>query len=130
MSPEYTRPRDGSEQPPKDPRLVIGLAVGFVLLVLVAFVAGRCTSPTPPPTIVVEGIDAGPGDQAAAAELDADVRAEDERLARLERQHEADVAAMTEADRAEYEQTRTQGRDALARWFKDRTLRLLDAGTR
>lgn len=113
-----------------DPKVLMGIVVGlFVLTVLFAFLAGRCSAPEPIPVDPVLDVDAGPGEAEIAARLDAAVHAEDERLAELEREHADEVEALTDADRREYEETRSRGRSALASWFKDRSRRLLsDAG--
>jgi hypothetical protein len=105
----------------------VAIAVAIVVVVSMAFGLGRCSAPESLDPVLTPDVDAGPGEAELAARLDAAVRAEDERLAHLEEEHAAEVAAFTETDRAEYEERR-RDRRALAIWFKDRTLRILDAG--
>jgi hypothetical protein len=76
----------------------------------------------------VTGIDAGPGDHAIAARLDADVQAEEARIRELEVEHQREIAAMGAQEQADYQAARARGRDALAIWFKERTARLLSDG--
>jgi hypothetical protein len=112
-----------------DPRLaVLLIAVAFVVVVAIAFGLGRCSAPEPVDPVLVGDVDAGPGDRAIAERLDGAVRAEDDRIAALEREHAEEVEAFEAADRAAYEAERARGRDALARWFKDRTQQLLKDG--
>jgi hypothetical protein len=109
---------------------LVAIVVCFVLVVAAAFGIGRCTAPTPPAPIVVEDPDAGAADEAFASGLDASVQTERARLEALEREHADEVAALRDAERAEYEARRAQGRDSLARWFKERTRALLQDGGR
>jgi hypothetical protein len=112
-----------------DWRVILLISTTFLLVVAVAFLAGRCSSPDVVPPIVPEpDVDAGPGEREIADRLDAAVQAEVERLERLEVEHAAEVAALTEAERAEYEATRARGRGALASWFKERSRALLVDG--
>lgn len=108
-------------------RWILLTATFAILLILsISFLVGRCS--TPELIILPDGVDAGPGEAEIAARLDAAVVAEDERLEALEEEHAAEVLAIAEADRAEYEETRARGRNALAMWFKERTRRIIDAG--
>lgn len=110
-------------------KVSLGIACAFLVVVAVAFGLGRCSAPDPVEPVIVPEVDAGPGEAAIAARLDAAVQREDERLAALEREHAAEVDALADAERREYEARRAQGRTALAAWFKERTRRLLsDAG--
>lgn len=115
-----------------DPRIVIALSVGAALLVVVlAFSLGRCSSPEPEPILVVTSVDAGPGELVIAERLDASVQSEAVRLHELEREHADEVRSFEEAEREEYAEVRARGRDALAIWFKERSRALLrDGGQR
>jgi hypothetical protein len=107
--------------------LIIGAALIFALTLALIVTLGRGCYVT---TIAV-GIDAGPGDREIAARLDGAVMEQRERIARLEAQHAGEIAAMQAGERAEYERVRAQGdRKRLARWFRERSARLLqDGGT-
>ena len=104
-------------------------AFGIVALTLaLGIVLGRGCDP-----VIVQpvGIDAGPGDRAIAAELDASLRREDERIARLEAQHAAEIAAFSARETAEWDRMRATGdRKQLARWLRERSRRLLIDGGR
>lgn len=104
----------------------VGAAVLFCLLLAAAFGLGRCSAPEPPTPVVVDGVDAGPGEAEIAARLDAAVQAEEARLEELERKYAEEIRDFSAADRREYEETRARGRDALAAWLKERSRRLLE----
>lgn len=108
----------------------LGIVVAFLLVVVLAFGLGRCTAPEPVEIDPSEDVDGGAALARYDERMDAAVRAEDERLEAVEREHAAEVAAFTEAERRAYEETRGRGRMALAAWFKDRSRSLLlDGGT-
>lgn len=126
-----TLPREPEGRPaPESWKVTLAIACAFLVVVAVAFGAGRCSAPDPVDPVIVPDVDAGPGEAEIAARLDAAVQAEDERLAAIEREHAAEVAALGDAERREYEETRARGRSALAAWFKDRTRRLIADGGR
>lgn len=105
------------------------ISVAFVVMVAFAFIVGRCTAPKDEREIYLEDPDGGFAESEYAARMDASVRIEDERLAALEREHQAELEAFNDADRQAYEETRSRGRGALAAWFKQRSQALLlDAG--
>ena len=70
---------------------VIAAALAF------AFFIGRCTTPPSPHPVDDLGIDAGPGERAIAARLDAAAQRAEEELAEIEREHAADIAAFDDA---------------------------------
>jgi hypothetical protein len=109
---------------------IIGAAILIAACILAAgIVLGRGCSHTP---VVIEpiGIDAGPGDRAIATELDAAIQREERHIRELEAEHARELAEFEKAERAEYERIRATGdRHAMARWFGERSRRLLgDAG--
>lgn len=105
--------------------LVCAVGLGLIFGVLARDCA--CSKPWAP---ISAGIDAGPGDRAIAGELDASLQREDQHIRELEAQHAQAIAALSEQEQREYEAVRARGRDALARWLKERTARLLgDAGS-
>ena len=110
----------------------LGLAAGALGIVLLTLALGITIGKGCGGVAYVQpvGIDAGPGDRVIAAELDASLRREDERMAALLAEHEREIAEIHGRETAEFERVRSEGRDALAVWFKERTLRLLGDGGR
>lgn len=106
------------------------IVAGVALLILVAVLAwygGRGCSTSPHPVDEM-GIDAGPGDLAIDQALDAAARHADEELARIEREHTADLAAFDEAQRVKYEDVREGGPEAVSSFLADFNRRFRDAG--
>lgn len=114
-----------------EPRAVLyaGLAIGvLVLAVVLAFYVGRGCSPHPVDNPVDIGIDAGPGEAEIAARLDGAVVHHDEEIARIEREHAADLAAFDERQRQKYDELRESGPEAVSSFLADFNRRFRDAG--
>lgn len=113
-----------------EPRAVLyaGLAIGvLVLAVVLAFYVGRgCSTVSPQPVDI--GIDAGPGEAEIAARLDGAVVHHDEEIARIEREHAADLAAFDERQREKYDELRESGPEAVSSFLADFNRRFRDAG--
>lgn len=92
---------------------VIAAALAF------AFFIGRCTTPPSPHPVDDLGIDAGPGERAIAARLDAAAQRAEEELAEIEREHAADIAAFDDAQRAKYDALRHEGPEAVSDFLAD-----------
>lgn len=111
--------------------MVGGGAAALIALMIAAFLLGHsCSSCDDPPVLPPVGVDAGPG----LAEIDererqAELLAE-QRLAEIEREHQAELDAFDEAQRHKYEIVREEGPAAVAAWLTDFNRSLLDAGTR
>lgn len=113
---------------PVDWRIIAALAASAIIFAVLAFAIGRCSAPSPKAVIIMEDIDAGPGELVIAERLDAALQAEDDRLARLEAERRAELLAFTDADLREYEEMKRAGRARLAEWMAARTRRLLGDG--
>jgi hypothetical protein len=108
---------------------VVGGVAVLVLAVVIAFFIGRgCTPPSPLP--IVTDIDAGPGERAIADRLDAATQHARAELARIEREHAAEIAAFDAAQRLKYEAAREGGPEAADAFIRDFNRRLRDAGRR
>ena len=94
------------------------VAVIAAALALAFFVGKGCAPPSPQPVDDV-GIDAGPGESAIAASLDAAAHRADEELAAIEREHAADIAAFDDAQRAKYDALRHEGPEAVSDFLAD-----------
>lgn len=119
-------------QRPSFPTPAASWMIGVALLVgaLLAGVAlDRCACGSKETDVIVPAdVDAGPGELAIAARLDASVQAEEARIRQLEADHAKQIAAFDEQERTEYAAQKARGRAALAAWLSERNRRLLDAG--
>lgn len=116
---------------PSITQAAIIIVAAFLIIIAIAFGVGRCTAPDPTEEVILDDPNGGFALAEYTARMNAAVHVEDERLARLEAEHVAEVEAMRAEDQAEYEAVRSQGRNALAAWFKARSRALLtDAGPR
>jgi hypothetical protein len=104
-----------------------GGVTAAILFIVVAFYIGRGCEQAPQPVDDL-GIDAGPGEAAILADLDAALRHAEVELARIEREHAADIAAFEAGQEAKYEEIRSHGPEVVAAWFTDFNRRLRDAG--
>jgi hypothetical protein len=107
---------------------VIGGTAMLLLIAVLAFFVGRGCTPPPQPVDDL-GIDAGPGEAIIAATLDGALRHRDEEIARIAREHAADIARFEGEQAHKYEEIAAQGPEALAGWFTDFNRRLRDGGT-
>lgn len=100
-------------------RLILA-GVAALLLCIAVFAGGfHCSRVVSPPAPIETGIDAGPGlrvldAKEAALELDAAEETE-----RIERKRAEDIAALDAAARAEYDEIRERGPDAVVEWLND-----------
>lgn len=117
---------------PIDWRIIAALGAAAIIFIVLAFAFGRCSAPDPAPhVIVVEDIDAGPGELTIASRLDAAIQSEDARLRALEEARRAELLAFNDHDLLEYAEVKRSGREQLAEWLAARTRRLLgDGGSR
>lgn len=110
------------------------IAAGLVLAVA-AFCGGRqCASycaDESEPVVVLEGIDAGPGDREIRAQLAEQERAAAVAIESLEAKHREEMEHFSAAQATEYAEVRERGPTAVAAWLTNfnRELRR-DGGTR
>ena len=111
------------------------LGVLALALLIIGVVLGRgCWHPSPPPSTVVTGIDAGPGEEVIAGTLDGAVQAGEVHITQIERKFDADMAAFDEQQRAEYDRLRggddlSAAAEYLSAWNHARRALKEDAGT-
>lgn len=103
---------------PKDKQIYV-LVFALAMVASIAFVAGRGCAPTPVDTLPTQGIDAGPGESQIAQNLDASIQQGNEQLVAIEHKFDDDMAAFSEAQRAEYERLRRGDVDATAQYLLD-----------
>lgn len=116
---------------PVDWRFIAAIAAASIIFAVLAFAFafGRCSAPDPAPHIIVmEDIDAGPGELVIEARLDAAIQSEDARLRALEEARRAELLAFNEHDLLEYAEMKRAGRERLAAWLAERSRRLLGDG--
>lgn len=109
--------------------LAIIALVGVVALV---FMAGRGCSPyvTPVgPEPIIQGIDAGPGEQQIAARLDASVQEQEARMHEIEHKFDTDMAQFDDQQRAQYQQLRDSSLEDAAAFLSQWARSHRDAGT-
>ena len=97
----------------------VGALASLLLSMAIAYLIGKGCAVTPAPPIE-RGIDAGPGERVIAAELDAAVRREQERLDALIAEQQGELARLRGEDAASFEAAKRRGRQALAEWFAAR----------
>lgn len=115
-------PKPGASGHDMTARILFGVIV--LLILLIGFSAGRACAPRQVPVDLPGGIDAGPGDEAIAARLDASLREGDRRLAQIERKFEEDIARFDAQQRDEYERLRADaGIDQVAEFLRDWNMR-------
>jgi hypothetical protein len=111
------------------------LGVLALALLIIGGVLGRSCShdPVAPPTTVVTGIDAGPGEEVIAGTLDGAVQAGQVHIEQIEHKFDSDIAAFDDTQRAEY--ARLRGGDDLdaaaaylSDWNRQRRAMKEDAG--
>lgn len=107
----------------------IGGAVVIALLILgLGVLAGHgCSCSKPPPPVI--GIDAGPGEAVIAAQLDGAVQHAAAELARIEREHAAELASFNELQRQKYDAVREGGPEAADAFIRDFNRRLRSGGS-
>jgi hypothetical protein len=111
------------------------LGVLALALLIIGVVLGRgCWHPSPPPSTVVTGIDAGPGEEVIAGTLDGAARAGQVHITQIEAKFDSDLRAFDDTQRAEYDRLRGgDDLDAAARmlsdWNHHRRALKEDAGT-
>jgi hypothetical protein len=103
---------------PNDKQIYV-LVFALVMVAFIAFVAGKGCAPTPIDTLPTQGIDAGPGESQIAQSLDASIQQGNEQLVAIEHKFDEDMAAFSDAQRAEYERLRQGDVDATARYLLD-----------
>lgn len=110
-------------------KMMIGGLVAVIGLLVLGALLGRSCSHDP---VIVEpvGIDAGPGDQVIATQLDASIQVDEAAIRDLEARNERALAQFNDDQAAEYAQVRRQGRHAVAAWLSDfNTALKTDAGS-
>jgi len=110
------------------------LGVLALALLIIGVVLGRgCWHPSPPPSTVVTGIDAGPGEEVIAGTLDGSVQAGQVHIEMIERKFQDDLAAFDAQQRENYERTRADSLEdaarALSDWNRQRRALKEDSGT-
>lgn len=112
---------------------LILLAIAAVGVLVIGIMAGRgCSHGTPVgPDLIIQGIDAGPGETEIAARLDAAVQADQARMDAIEDKFDDDIAAFDAQQRADYERLRGgDDLEAAARYLSEwNHSRSRDAGT-
>lgn len=111
------------------------LGVLALALLIIGGVLGRGCSHPPviPPTTVVTGIDAGPGEEVIAGALDAAVQAGQVHIEQIEQKFDGDIAAFNEQQRQEYQALRGGGdleatAAYLSEWSRTRRAMAKDSG--
>lgn len=114
---------------------LIAVAVLAVVLLVVGAVLGRSCVHTPvaPPTSVVTGIDAAPGEEIIAGQLDGAVQAGQQHIQQIEAKFDGDMRAFDDQQAAEYAQLRGGGdldgaAAYLSEWNHVRRARKAEAG--
>ena len=102
------------------------LAVTAVVLVLM-FVAGRCSAPSVPPILIDVGVDAGPGGAAIEAQRQAETERIEAELQAVEQEHRDALESFDASQREKYEAVRRQGPDEVARWLEEFNRHLRDS---
>lgn len=105
---------------PNPRAMLIATAVGLVALLGIVLLVRDCQRPDPTVVVISNGIDAGPGEAAIAARLDAEIQEAEQRMVRIEQKFDADLAAFDAQQRAQYRQLR-EGEDleAAARFLTE-----------
>lgn len=85
---------------------LVAVAVALLLFLLVALAVRGCSGGSNVVVISNGGIDAGPGEALIAARLDAEVRAAEAQMLRIEQKFDADLAAFDAQQREEYARLR------------------------
>ncbi len=108
-----------------DPKVFTLAMLVLIAVIIVAFVTGRgCgTGCTPAVEPVETGIDAGPGEQLIAEQLDGSLVAVQQRIEEIEAAHAIELAAFDEAQRLKYEALRSDPQEA-DRFIRDFNARL------
>lgn len=116
--------------PRLDAKYLIGALVAAILLgAVLGGLALRSCTPHPPPTVVGEEIDAGPGEAVIAGHLDGAVQADERAILEIEERNARAIDLFDQQEQAEYEQARRGGRQAVARYLSDFNTQLkTDAG--
>lgn len=107
---------------------VLGVIAVLILSTAIAFLAGRGCQRGPAPVAPDVGIDASVGDRSIAAALDGSIQREEQHIRELELEHARELEDLEKAEQREYEAARARGRAELARWFSERSRRLLADG--
>lgn len=111
-------------------QLVLGI-IALVSIVALVFMAGRGCSPHPSPvgpTPIIEGIDAGPGEQQIAARLDASIQEQEARMQEIEHKFDDDMAQFDDQQRAQYQQLRDSSLEDAASFLSQWARAHRDAG--
>ena len=111
-------------------QLILG-ALALVGVVEIVFFTGRgCSShPIAGTDLIIEGIDAGPGEQQIAAREDADVQAQEAQMQAIEQKFDGDMAQFDDHQRAQYQQLRDSSLEDAAAFLSEWARAHRDAGT-
>ena len=97
--------------------VILLVAAGIMAGLL--FIAGtRCGYQPGGVTVDPGGVDAGPGEQQIADQLDAAIQRETAEIERLEREYQEDIDAFDRAQREKYEQLQEQDLDDMVRYLQ------------
>jgi len=110
-------------------QLILG-ALALVGVIAIVFFTGRgCSRGTPVgPDPIIQGIDAGPGEQQIAAQEDAAVQAQEAHMQEIEHKFDSDMAQFDEQQRAQYQQLRDSSLEDAASFLSEWARTHRDAG--